>query len=144
MTSKEEDQKLVKRILDWCKTKYSMEECNSKVLKLYELACKADLYLAGRALNEQDYYDRYGNELYKLAKDNGMAISFVFLEDSSKVRQGKWDDSIPWEEAKFVTPPTLKMIQGLNKSFKQGIDQNKIDRIIGEEAMRDETIGGRE
>ena len=131
MTYKMDDINLVYKIIEWCKDKYSREECDSEVLKLYELACKASLYLSGRALDEQEYYDKYGNEILRLAKEYGIYTYWEEQIDSMKVRQGKWDDSKPWEEAKKdINNPVSSTIE-LNKRIQASIDETNRKYEIG-------------
>lgn len=131
MTYKSDDIDLVNKIIEWCKDKYSREECDSEVLKLYELACKASLYLSGRALDEQEYYDRYGTEIYKLAKQYKIYTSWDKQLESIRVRQGKWDDSRPWEEAKKdINNPVSSTIE-LNKRMQASIDKTNRKYEIG-------------
>ena len=144
MTYKTDDINLVYKIIEWCKDKYSREECDSEVLKLYELACKASLYLSGRALDEQEYYDKYGNEILRLAKEYGIYTYWEEQIDSMKVRQGKWDNSRPWEEAKKDIKISVSDIIELNKKMERHLKELDRQRAIGEEAMRGVIIGGRD
>ncbi len=138
MTSKSDDTDLVDKIIEWCKDKYSRGECDSEVLKLYELACKASLYLSGRALDEQEYYDKYGNKIYKLAKEYGIYTSWDELLQSKRVRQTKWDNTTEG----FKVPETAFM--DVNERIRPAVKKNVDDHREAMEIMLGVNIGGRD
>ena len=144
MTNKNDDIELVNKIINWCKIKYSRKECDADVYNLYVLACTASLYLSGRALEEQEYYDKYGNKIYDLAKKYGIYTCLDEQIDEITKRQGKWDNSRPLEEAKKDIVIPASAFDRLNKAMNTAHKENAIQRTIGEEAMREEIIGGRD
>ncbi len=131
MRYKSDDIKLVDSIIEFCEDKFSKEERDSEILKFYKLACEAKLYLLASALDEQEYYDKYGNRILCLAKKIGIYSAYDEMVDSVRVRQGKQDDSRPWEEAKKDINNPISVTIELNKRIQDAIDATNQKYEIG-------------
>lgn len=76
MTYKSDDLQFLNEIIEWCENKKVMDEYDSEVQKLYELACEARPYLLGKTLDEQKYCDQYKNKIMDLAVKFGICSKF--------------------------------------------------------------------
>lgn len=85
MTDKPVDIKVLNKIINRCRKKLAIDENDSKVKELYNLACKAKLDLLGRTLNKQEDYDKDGNKIIDLAKKIAIYSEFDEIIDEISV-----------------------------------------------------------